>query len=201
MWFAWVIWGEFFLKKIFQKATQKFIFPYKQVSGRNGNHEWFRMTNANAYTYSMILYGIEVYGSACKTYMEFQVQEDRSLKILFHKHYRTYGLYKNLNLPNVQNINKFTILYTNTIKVCYLQYLMSSTHGEMRFIVISLVIQQNCISGNHLMKMANKCYNITSAFWVFNVASSIAVDINPVRVTNYIWIYTSNWLYSNKLHV
>ncbi len=28
------------------RDPQKFIFPYKQVSGRNGDHEWLRMTNA-----------------------------------------------------------------------------------------------------------------------------------------------------------
>ncbi len=55
---------------------------------------------------------------------------------------------------------KQQILYTNTNKVCYLQFLMSTSHGKMRFIVMSLVTQQKCISGNHLMKMAKKCYNI-----------------------------------------
>ncbi len=50
MWLAWVIWEEFFLKKILQKAAQRptkvNIFPYKQLSGRNGDHEWLKMTNA-----------------------------------------------------------------------------------------------------------------------------------------------------------
>ncbi len=37
---------------------------------------------------------------------QIQVQQNRSLKILFKKHYRTntHDLYKNLNLLNVQNI-------------------------------------------------------------------------------------------------
>ncbi len=42
--------GGVFLVKILQKATQRptkvNFFPYKQVSGRNGEHEWLRMTNA-----------------------------------------------------------------------------------------------------------------------------------------------------------
>ncbi len=50
IWFAWVIWREFFLKNILQKATQRptkvHFFPYKQVRKRNGDHEWLRMTNA-----------------------------------------------------------------------------------------------------------------------------------------------------------
>ncbi len=55
---------------------------------------------------------------------------------------------------------KQQILYTNTKKVCYLQFLMSTSDGEMRFIVMSLVTQQNCLPGNQLMKMAKICYNI-----------------------------------------
>ncbi len=46
------------------------------------------------------------------------------------------------------------ILYTNTNKVCYLQFLLRTSHKEMRFVVMSLITQQNCISGNQLMKMA-----------------------------------------------
>ncbi len=38
-----IIWEEFFLKKILQKAAQRptkvHLFPYKQVGGRNGDHE------------------------------------------------------------------------------------------------------------------------------------------------------------------
>ncbi len=49
MWFAWVIWGEFFPKKKNSRRPhrdpQKFIFSYKKVSGRNGDHEWLRMAN------------------------------------------------------------------------------------------------------------------------------------------------------------
>ncbi len=50
MWFAWVIWEEFFSKENTSEGnteTHKGLFyPYKQVSGRNGDHEWHRMTNA-----------------------------------------------------------------------------------------------------------------------------------------------------------
>ncbi len=40
--------GVFFARKYFRRPhrdPQKFIFPYKQVSGRNNDHEWLRMTN------------------------------------------------------------------------------------------------------------------------------------------------------------
>ncbi len=50
MWFAWVTWEKFFLKKILKKAAQRptkvHFFPCKQVNGRNGDHEWLRMINA-----------------------------------------------------------------------------------------------------------------------------------------------------------
>ncbi len=63
-----------------------------------------------AYTYSKILYGIEVYGSACNEHINtVQVQQNRSLKILFQKHYRTHtcNLYKDINLlklPAMKNV-------------------------------------------------------------------------------------------------
>ncbi len=50
MWFAYVIWTEFLLKKILQKAaprpTKVFFSFYKWVSGRNSDHEWLRIANA-----------------------------------------------------------------------------------------------------------------------------------------------------------
>ncbi len=50
MWFAWVIWEEFFSQENTPEGhteTHKSSFvPYKQVSGRNDDHEWLRMTNA-----------------------------------------------------------------------------------------------------------------------------------------------------------
>ncbi len=41
--------GGFFLRKYSRRPhinPQKFMFPYEQESGRNGDHEWLRMTNA-----------------------------------------------------------------------------------------------------------------------------------------------------------
>ncbi len=44
-----------------------------------------------AYTYSKMLYGIEVYGNACNEYLnKLKVHKNRSLKILFQMHYRTH---------------------------------------------------------------------------------------------------------------
>ncbi len=38
-----------------------------------------------------MLYGIEVYGNACNEYInKLQVQQNRSRKMLFQKHYRTH---------------------------------------------------------------------------------------------------------------
>ncbi len=59
------------------------------------------------HTYSNMLYGIEVYGNACNEYInKLEVQQNRSLKILFQKHYRTrtHDLYKELNLLKIPNI-------------------------------------------------------------------------------------------------
>ncbi len=61
-----------------------------------------------AYTYSKILYGIEVYASACNEHMnKIQVQQ---------KHYRTHtcDLYKDLNLlkvPATKNVQIANIMY------------------------------------------------------------------------------------------
>ncbi len=47
--------GGFFSRKYSRRLhinPQKFIFQYKQESGRNGDHEWLRMTN------SFILYDL-----------------------------------------------------------------------------------------------------------------------------------------------
>ncbi len=38
--------GRSFPLKNTPKDHKSSFFPYKQVSGRNGDHEWFRMTNA-----------------------------------------------------------------------------------------------------------------------------------------------------------
>ncbi len=75
-------------KQLNKLANSNKIVRYR-VENNNKYNIYF------AYTYSKILYGIEVFGSACNTYMkQIQVQQNRSLKILFQKHYRTqtYGL-------------------------------------------------------------------------------------------------------------
>ncbi len=50
MWFAWVILGEFLLKdntpEGHTETHKSSLFLYKQVSGRNDDDEWLRMTNA-----------------------------------------------------------------------------------------------------------------------------------------------------------
>ncbi len=92
-----------------------------------------------------MLYRIEVYDNACNEYINIlQVQQNRSLKILFQKHYRTHthDLYKELNLlkiPNMKNPQIANLVYLNTNKACYLQFLMSILHMEMKFIIISLI--------------------------------------------------------------
>ncbi len=57
--------------------------------------EWDNKYNIYfAYTYSKMLYGIEVYGSMCNEYTnKLQEQQNRSLKSLFQKHYRTHTRY------------------------------------------------------------------------------------------------------------
>ncbi len=48
MWFALVIWEVFSRENTQEDRTEtyKCVFSYKQVSERNGDHEWLRMTNA-----------------------------------------------------------------------------------------------------------------------------------------------------------
>ncbi len=50
IWFAWVIWEEFFSQdntlEGHTEVHKSSFFPYKHASGRNGDHEWLRMTNA-----------------------------------------------------------------------------------------------------------------------------------------------------------
>ncbi len=89
------------LTKQLNKLANSYKIVRYRVENKNNYSIYF------AFTYSKILYRIEVYGSACNTYMkQIQVQLNRSVKILFQKHYRkhTHDLYKNLNLLNVQNI-------------------------------------------------------------------------------------------------
>ncbi len=91
--------------EVLTKQLKKVAYSFKIVRYRVENNNKYIIYFA--YTYSKIFYVIEEYGSACNTYMkQIQVQQNRSLKILFHKHYRTHthDLYKYLNLLNVQNI-------------------------------------------------------------------------------------------------
>ncbi len=89
------------LTKQLNKLANSYQIVRYRVESNNKYNIYF------AYTYSEIRYVIEVYRSACNTYMkQLQVQQNRYLKILFQKHYRTHthDLYKNLNLLNGQNI-------------------------------------------------------------------------------------------------
>ncbi len=86
------------------------------------------------YTYSKILYGIEVYGSACNKHMnKIQVQPNRSLTFLFQKHYRTHTCDQNkdLNILEVPAIKMYRLqtLCINTNKVFYLQPLKITLYG------------------------------------------------------------------------
>ncbi len=50
MWFAWVIWEEFYSDENtpegHTETHKSWLFPFKQVSRRKCDHEWLRMTNA-----------------------------------------------------------------------------------------------------------------------------------------------------------
>ncbi len=74
------------------KQLNKLANSYKIVRYRVENNN--KCNICFTYTYSKILYMIEVYGSACNIYMkQIQVEQNRSLKILFQKHYRTHMIY------------------------------------------------------------------------------------------------------------
>ncbi len=63
---------------------------YVHVHINNANST-LRNVTCGAYTYSKILYGIEVYGNASNEHVnKIQVQQNRWLKILFQQHYRTH---------------------------------------------------------------------------------------------------------------
>jgi exonuclease III len=74
----------------------------------------------NAYVYSRIQYGIEIYGKAtASTLKKVQTQQNRSLKILFSKDYLTptKTLHKDLKLLLTKDIYKHSVL-----KFVYRQY-------------------------------------------------------------------------------
>ncbi len=67
----------------------------------------------NAYIFSKIQYGIEVYGQAStSTLRKVQIQQNRALKILHNKdcHTPTKSLHKELNLLLVEDIYKLGVL-------------------------------------------------------------------------------------------
>ena len=66
-----------------------------------------------AYIYSRIQYGIELYGSACqKSLKKIQIKQNRALKVLFNKEFRTptTEMHKELNLLLVKDIAKVNLL-------------------------------------------------------------------------------------------
>ena len=66
-----------------------------------------------AYIYSRIQYGIELYGSACqKSLKKIQIKQNRALKVLFNKEFRTPTLemHKELKLLMVKDIAKVNLL-------------------------------------------------------------------------------------------
>ncbi len=74
-----------------------------------------------AYTYSKILYAIEVYGTtSCELLNKLQIQQNRSIKMLFNKHYRmhTSDLYRELNILKVhliQNVHIASIVFKHKL--------------------------------------------------------------------------------------
>ena len=66
-----------------------------------------------AYTYSRIQYGIELYGSACqKSLKKIQIKQNRALKVLFNKEFRTptTEMHKELKILLVKDIAKVNLL-------------------------------------------------------------------------------------------
>ena len=79
---------------------------------KNRVHENNKLLLFNGYIYSKIQYGIEVYGKACATNLKkVQVQQNRSLKILYNKDYMTHTktLHRELKTLLVENIYKLSI--------------------------------------------------------------------------------------------
>ncbi len=101
------------------KQLSKLASSYKIVRHRVKRDNKFNIYFA--YTYSRILYGIEVYRTASSELLnKLQIQQNRSLKILFNKHYRmhTSDLYRELNLLNVpliQNVQIASIVFKHKL--------------------------------------------------------------------------------------
>lgn len=78
---------------------------------KNKVHKNNKFILYNAYIYSKILYGIEVYGRANQTTInKVQIQQNRSLKILYNKDFYTptKQLHKDLNVLLVKDIFKLS---------------------------------------------------------------------------------------------
>ena len=80
---------------------------------KNRVHEKNKTVLYNAYIFSKIQYGIEVYGRAtCTNIKKVQVQQNRALKILFNRDYftSTSVLHKDLNILLVKDIYRQSIV-------------------------------------------------------------------------------------------
>ncbi len=78
-----------------------------------------------AYMYSKIEYGIETYGRATATKLkQVQIQQNKSLKILFDKDYYipTKELHRDLSLLQVQEI--FKLYHVYCLKFVYKQHFL-----------------------------------------------------------------------------
>ncbi len=56
---------------------------------------------------------------------------------------------------------------------------MGTSDGEMKFIVMSLVTQQNCISGTHLIKMAKKMLQYQGPY-IWNILPEAVINSENV---------------------
>ena len=89
------------------KTIQAFKIVKNYISSKNKLSFYF------AYIYSRIQYGIELYGSACKKSLKkIQIKQNRALKVLFNKEFRTptLDMHKELKLLMVKDIAKVNLL-------------------------------------------------------------------------------------------
>ena len=135
-----------------------------------------------AYVYSKIQYGIEVYGRAkLSTLKRVQTQQNRALKILYSKDYRTptKTLYKDLDL----------LMVTDIYKICIAKFVYKQKNGLLPEIFDNLFKENNQVHSHntrqinniHHKRTRNNYGQITTENQGTNIWNSIPVEIRNLK--------------------
>ncbi len=151
MWFAWVIWEYFFLKKILQKAAQRptKVHFFHINSGRNGDHEWLRMTNA--FILCDLVWKVQKSHAAnregsfngdlaMKLVIVLQILDSLSVEMLYSGMYAFFGLnYMHLySTPHIHSL----ILHIIFTQWFYTSYSLSDSTPHIHSMILHLIFTQ-----------------------------------------------------------